>query len=88
MRILHMFIEPREQFISLGRESSRHRPAILAFPAARDEPALFQPVEESSNVGVPGDHSVTDFATRKTVRSAAQNPQHIVLVQRKVFLLQ
>jgi hypothetical protein len=36
--------------------------AVRAFAAPADETALFEPVEEAGNIGIAGDHPVSDFA--------------------------
>lgn len=93
VRVLNGSVETGEQGESLQCNAGQDDAAVLILAPAGDEGALFEPVEETGNVGVAGDHSVTDFAAGQAaglsgLARAAEDSEDVVLVRGEVFCLE
>src|SRR5712692_10583526 len=88
MGFLYRPIEPGQECEPLWRNPRQHHAPVLGSPAARDQTALVQTVEQPSDVGIPCNHAVTDFAASESFGRAAQDPEHVILRRREVFGLQ
>ncbi len=74
MRVSYGLIHTGQQLEAFRGNTGHHHAAVLRLPAARDQAAFLQAVEQARNVGVPGNHAASNLAAGKPVRRAAQNP--------------
>ena len=84
----HGFIQPRQQFQPLGGDLRPHCPPIFALTAAGDQRSLFKPIQQTSNIRVPRDHTVANLPAWKSLRGAPQYAQHVVLGGREIMGLE
>ena len=80
MEVANGAIEAGEQPESLGSDVDEDATPVGVLAAAGDEAALIEPVEETGDVGVAGDHAGGDLAAEEAVGGAAQDAEDVVLV--------
>src|SRR6201984_2832583 len=83
--LLDRVIESAQQLKPVRRNLCHHDSAVLGFPPARNQPPLFQTIEQPRDIGIARNHAVRNLATGQTLRRTAQNPQHVIL-RRRQFL--
>src|ERR1700732_478232 len=88
MGSLHRLVQPGQKPQTFRRDPSHHRSPVLGFTAARDQFTLFQSVEQSIDIRVPGNHPAGNFTAKKPVRRAPQNSQQVVLCWRESLTLE
>ena len=67
MNILHRPVQPVHKRDACGGNFGHDGSPVLHLALPRDQASLFEPVEQSRDVGIPGDQPVTDFSGRKPV---------------------
>ena len=77
-------VEAAEELLALVRDPHFDDAAILAAADTRHQAAPLQAVHQPCDIGIARDHPVRDFAARQRGgMTAAQDPQHVVLVGRQ-----
>jgi hypothetical protein len=88
MEVANGAIEAGEQPESLGSDVDEDATPVGVLAAAGDEAALIEPVEETGDVGVAGDHAGGDLAAEEAVGGAAQDAEDVVLVGGEVVVFE
>src|SRR5580704_3716224 len=79
MSFLHRFIEPLEEPYTSWSDAPNHRAPVPCLSRSRDQLAFFQPVQQSSDVRVSGNHAFGNLSARKAFWCAPQDTQHVIL---------
>src|SRR4030088_1187973 len=56
------FIQAAQELEPIRRDPCHHHAPVFIFPAARDQAALLQAVEETSDIGVTRNHAARNLA--------------------------
>src|SRR6202451_808736 len=88
MPSLYRFIEASQDLKALRGYADHHRSPVFGLAAARDQLALFEPVEQASDIWISSNHSAGDFSTGQSLGCATQDAEHIVLGWGEGFALE
>lgn len=79
MRLAHRLVQPGEDVQPFLRDLDNDDTAVLAVAAARNEPALFQPVEQPRDIRIVRNHTIGDLPAGEPLGSPAKDSQNIIL---------
>src|SRR5579863_7746395 len=88
MASLHRLIEASQDLKALRGYADHDRSAVFGLAAACDQLALFEPVEQASDIWISSNHSAGDLSTGQSVGRAPQNAEHVVLGWGQSFALE
>jgi len=88
MQGMDLLVHAIHQFQAGRADARQDFPPVLLPTMARDQPAPLQPLHQARDVGVAMDHASCNLAARQACRlGSAQNPQSVVLGERKLMRL-
>src|SRR5579862_1738996 len=81
-------VQIAQQIESMGRDAGHNHTAVAGLAAARNQGAFFEPIEQSGNVRIAGNHALADLTTGQSIGSAAEDAQDVVLSWGNIRLAQ
>ncbi len=80
MKFVYRLVEGGEQLQTFAGDADGDHAAVGGFAGAGGESAFFEAIGEAGDVGVAGDHAVSDLAARESVvAGSAEDTEHVVL---------
>lgn len=84
MQVADRLIEAGEKAQAVGSNADLDFTAIRILATATDEAALLQPVEETGDVRIAGNHACGNLTAEQAIGCATQDTEDVVLVGRQV----
>lgn len=78
----HWLVEPLQEIEPFLGDAGGDHPAVALLPGAGDQRPRFQPVQQASDVGIPGDHALANLLAGEALRAGTpQDAEQIVLAR-------